>query len=57
MSAPPLKLQLVLQANGLWQASVLLRGELLHLGFYAERAEAERALDLAMAHYGPSRGD
>jgi hypothetical protein len=54
MRAPPLKLQLVLQANGLWEASVVLRGEVLNLGYFAERAEAERALDLAMTHYGPA---
>ena len=55
MSALPLKLQLVLQANGLWEASVVLKGEVLNLGYFAERAQAERALDMALAQYGPGR--
>ena len=47
-----LKLQLVQQTNGLWEASVLLKGQVLNLGYFSDKSEAQRALDTALALYG-----
>jgi hypothetical protein len=50
-SSPP-KFRLALHPTGLWEASALVDGREMHFGFFAERAEAERTLDTAKAHYG-----
>ena len=47
-----LKFQLVQEDNGLWGASVVLKGRVMHLGYFWDKTEAQRALDLALAHYG-----
>jgi hypothetical protein len=49
--------RLVQHPSGLWEASAVLKGQELHFGYFFERAEAERTLDVARARYGGQAAD
>jgi len=53
----PFKSHLVQHQSGLWEARAVLEGEELHFGFFSQRAEAQRTLDVAMARYGGKAGN
>jgi hypothetical protein len=43
--------------SGLWEASAVLGGELVHFGFFSEQEEAQRTLDAALARFGGQTGE
>ena len=49
---PPLKPRLIQHESGLWEACAVLEAQELRFGFFSERVEAQRVLDLAAARHG-----
>jgi hypothetical protein len=49
--------RLVQHQSGLWEASAVLEGQELHFGYFSERVEAQRTLDVATVRYGNRAAD
>ena len=53
----PLKTSLVQHASGLWEACAHVHGEELHFGYFLERTEAQRTLEMVSVRLGGESAD